>query len=128
MSALGGKLPLALHCEDRFLPVMKKGAGVLPIVILSACAAQSNRNDPMLSFRMLDADRNGLVSTSEWKGSLDTATAQLPSGPSAEEARCRGMKLFESLDIDRDGQLSATEWKHGKFESGADVCPSPLIP
>lgn len=82
----------------------------------------------MLSFRMLDADRNGHVSASEWKRSVDAATAQLPSGASAEEYRCRGIRLFESLDVNRDGQLSVTEWKQGKFESGTEVCPSPLIP
>jgi hypothetical protein len=36
------------------------------------------------------------------------------------------MKLFENLDTDQDDQLSPAEWKYGKFDVGANVCPSQL--
>ena len=98
------------------------------LLVLSACAAQPNRADPMRAFHILDANRNGKVSGGEWKRSVNMATSRLPSGPAAEEYRCRNMRLFEGLDTNHDGQLTSAEWKYGKFESGAYVCPSQLNP
>jgi hypothetical protein len=76
----------------------------------------------MMSYSMLDENKDGTVSAAEWNRSADLATARLPAGPAAREYRCRLTKFFDSLDEDHDHRVSATEWKSAKFESGPDAC------
>ena len=126
---MGRKRRLAIRYQIASHKMVQSGAGILGLVLVLAlcgCVAQPERTDPMLPFQMLDADGGGEVSRREWKRSVDVATSRLPPGTSAEEYRCRNMKLFENLDTNQDDQLSPAEWKYGKFNVGADVCPSQL--